>query len=350
MKVLRARCFTLGLLAVAIACWMTSDADAFGRRHASYGSYASAGSYGSYASAGSYGSYASASSYASAGSYASSGSYASYGSEGSHGGGLFARWHARKAARKAARASHASHGSYASTGSYGSAGSYAAAGSHGSYASTYSGSAGSYGSVHYSAPVEYGVPSESSNPPAPPTEAGEAPADSATINTHVPADAVVYVNGKRTTSTGAERSFVSRGLKSGKTYSYELRVEYEQDGTPQIAEKRLQLRAGQAVDLAFGSGPAAEQSVVKTELKLNVPADAKVFLAGAATRQSGEDRVYASTQLEEGQQWNGYTVRVELNRDGEQLIEERQLNIVGGKTYELAIQFDDQADQLALAD
>ena len=89
---------------------------------------------------------------------------------------------------------------------------------------------------------------------------------------------------------------------------------------------------------------------MKTELKVSVPAEAKVFLAGTATSQTGKERVYASNRLKAGQQWNGYTVRVELQRDGQTLVKERTLDITGGQTYDLAFEFEQQVDQLASLD
>lgn len=332
----------IALAGIALAA-TASDASAFGRRGGSYGSYGSGGSYGSYASSGSYGSYGSAGSSASYGSYASSGSYASAGSSGRQ--GLFARWHARKAARKA---SAGSYGSYGSAGSYASSGSYASAGS---YASS-----GSYGS-HY-VPVEYSAPVEA-EPYCADCVGGAAVSTStelaangeAAIHVDVPADARVFVNDNLTTSTGSDRQYVSRGLAEGMSYSYKLRVEFQRDGEAVVENKTVRLQAGQTVDLSFGAGePTLAAEPAKTELKLSVPADAKVFLAGAATSQQGESRTYATDTLAAGQSWDGYVVRVELTRDGQTLVKEETLTITGGETYELAFEFAEMGEQIAALD
>ena len=314
----------LAVAAAGIVAWGSTDASAFSR--GSWGSSGSSGSYASYSSgsSGSYGSYSSGSS----GSYASyssgsSGSYASSGSSGSYGRpGLFARWHARKAAR----ASSGSSGSYGSYGSSGSSGSYGSAGSSGS-----SGSGGSYGS--YSASYS-----------AVPTTA-VASAD-ASIHVSVPADALVYVNGALTKSTGADRQFVSRGLQSDMNYSYDVVVK-SKDGA-EIGQKTVTLRGGDAIELNFGADKtevAAEE--VKTELTLHVPAEAKVTLAGAATKQTGELRTYATTTLAPGQVWDGYKIRVEMEQDGKTLVEEKTISITGGKATELTIDFADASQHVA---
>ncbi|MEQ8208497.1 MAG: TIGR03000 domain-containing protein [Lacipirellulaceae bacterium] len=336
-------------VAIALVAWMATDASAFSRgRFGSGGSYGSA-SAGSYASSGSYGS-ASAGSYSTS-YYASSGSYGSassgsYGSASSGRQGLFARWHARKEARRAARASSGSYGSAGSYASYGSAGSYAV-----SYAPVSYASSGSYGASYstpvYSAPVEYHAPVEAEC-----ATCSTSTSDVGTIYASVPEDAKIFVNDSLTTSTGSERTFASSGLKAGKSYAYDFRIVYTVDGEEVVREKTIQLQAGQDVRLSLdGDTPVvAKAEPVKTELTLAVPADAKVFLAGAETRQTGETRTFASTRLKSGQTWEDYTVRVVLERDGQTLVKEKSMNLAGGESYELSFDFDETANQLALAD
>jgi uncharacterized protein (TIGR03000 family) len=292
------------------------------------GSEATAQSYGSWGSSGSYGSSGSSASY---GSYGSSGSSASYGSHGSHGRvGLFARMRARRAAR------HASHGSYGSSGSSASYGSYGSSGSSASYGS-------SYGTPVYDQPVE--------------VEGDPIPADGTTsIKVMLPEVAKVFVNDAPTTSTGAERSYVSRGLRTGMTYSYNIRVEYLKDGETVSESEQVKLRAGQSASLSFGQSDEAVAETeatepVETEVKVEVPEDARVFLSGMPTKQAGKVRTFSSTQLASGQQWEGYTIRVELDRDGQTLVREEKLIVEGGRSHELAFDFDSTATaQLAQLD
>ncbi len=91
----------------------------------------------------------------------------------------------------------------------------------------------------------------------------------------------------------------------------------------------------------------AARPSVKTKLTLHVPAEAKVTLAGAETKQTGEVRTYATEGLKPGQHWDGYTVRVELEQNGKTLVEEKTLNIEGGKDYELS--FEMAGDSLKVA-
>lgn len=329
------RLFQAAVVAAGIVA--VGAADALARSHGSWGSY---GSYGSSGSSASYGSSSSAS-YGSS----SSASYASYGSSGSSASygrpGLFARWHARKAAR-ASSGSSASYGAYYASSSSGSSASYGSA----SYGSSSSGSSGSYGgTMYYSAPAGTEVAPADGAPAEPPA----APVDTAaSISVKVPTDAVVFVNGRPTTSTGAERNFVSRGLAGGRTYAYQLRVEFNRDGEKVVENKLVRLQAGQSIELSFGAGEqVASGEKAETDLTLHVPAEAKVTLAGAATRQTGELRTFATDSLTKGQEWAGYVVRVELERDGKTLVEEKTLSVVGGETYELKFDFADGAAQVA---
>jgi len=303
----------------AVVAMCAGDAFAWGHRDGS----SSSGSYGG-SSSGSYGS-------------SSSGGY------GSSGGGLFARWHARKAAR--ASSSSGSYGS-SSSGSYGG---YASSGSSSSY-----GSYGSYGGAYYDAapmeaqPMIEGQPAlaPEATPPTPPQPAEPA---QASIRVKVPADAIVFVNDRPTTSTGESRHYISRNLMAGRTYAYDLRVEYKLDGKPMVESKTVRLQGGANVDLAFGSGEQMvnEAQEAKTKVTLHVPAGAKVSLAGAETKQTGETRTYITSTLKAGQKWDGYVVRVELERDGQTLTEEKNLSIEGGQNYELSFDFAGASNQIA---
>jgi uncharacterized protein (TIGR03000 family) len=84
----------------------------------------------------------------------------------------------------------------------------------------------------------------------------------------------------------------------------------------------------------------ASKPAVKTSLTLHVPADAKVTLAGVATKQTGEVRQFATTKLTTGQVWEDYKVVVELEKDGQVMREERVLKLTAGQPQELTVNFD----------
>ncbi|MEM6329148.1 MAG: TIGR03000 domain-containing protein [Planctomycetota bacterium] len=172
----------------------------------------------------------------------------------------------------------------------------------------------------------------------------------------VPADAVVYVNGNKTTSTGSQRQYVSHGLESGRGYTYTLRVEYERDGKPVVESKTVKLVAGGDESIAFVSGADASAvaetdaeasdeadgepaPVTVTKLTLQVPEDATVTLAGAATKQTGAEREFLTTKLPAGTTWEDYTVEVQAVVDGKTITQQRSIVLRGGESQALVFDF-----------
>lgn len=207
-------------------------------------------------------------------------------------------------------------------------------------------------------PAEPSTPAPSTAPPASPSDAPPTPAPGGAPQTpgtstslgradgllavQVPEDARVYVNDQPTTSTGIRRQYVSRDLEPGFSYTYEVRAEVVRDGKTLEQVRRVDLRAGEVVNVAFDF-PTTEK--VETSLTVHVPADAKVYLAGHATRSGGPTRVFKTTGLTEGQSWDQYTVRVEVERGGRLLVREETISLKAGQSQEL--RFDLDGDKLA---
>lgn len=163
----------------------------------------------------------------------------------------------------------------------------------------------------------------------------------ALMNVSVPAEAKVFVNGSATTSTGAQRQYVSRGLEAGNRYAYEVRAEIVRDGQTITETKNVTLGPGEQASLAFNlndnkSAPVAAEKT-KTKLTLHVPADAKVTLAGRVTTSTGDVREYTTTKLTPGTEWNDYTIRVVANVDGREVTKEETIKLIGGEDRELTI-------------
>lgn len=167
--------------------------------------------------------------------------------------------------------------------------------------------------------------------PAPGAETSIRRADGM-LAVNVPDDAKIFVNGTATTSTGASRQYVSRDLQAGFNYTYEVKAEVVRDGKTVEQVKSISLRAGQTAELAFDF-PAAD--AVETALTVNVPADAKVYLAGNPTSAKGEKRVYRTTGLANGKAWDSYIVRVEFEQDGQTVTQEKSISLKAGESQEL---------------
>jgi uncharacterized protein (TIGR03000 family) len=178
-----------------------------------------------------------------------------------------------------------------------------------------------------------------SDPPAAPpaeTETSTGRADGL-LAVNVPEDAKIYVNGQPTRSTGGRREFVSRGLELGSSYTYEVRAEMIRDGQTVTETKTVDLRGGETARLAFALAPTEK---VETKLTVRVPADAKVYLAGNETSAKGETRVFRTTGLRNGKAWEDYLIKVELDRGGRTVIQEKRISLRAGETKELEFDFD----------
>jgi uncharacterized protein (TIGR03000 family) len=88
--------------------------------------------------------------------------------------------------------------------------------------------------------------------------------DAGVLNIRVPSEAKVYINGLETKSTGAERQYVSYGLKSGLTYKYEVRAVLTRGGKQFEDVQVVHLTAGATEGLAFNLRSAPAHKLVST--------------------------------------------------------------------------------------
>jgi uncharacterized protein (TIGR03000 family) len=172
------------------------------------------------------------------------------------------------------------------------------------------------------------------------------------LRVSVPEDAMVYVNDLPTKSTGSFRRYLSRDLKTGSQYVYEVRVEVERGGETLVETKTAQLRAGRVADLEFGFvGSETQENVASkptTSLTVYVPEDAKVFLAGRETTSTGAVRNFSTNKLANDSEWGDYVVRVEIQRDGRTIAKESTITLRAGDSREAS--FDFESPQVARVD
>ncbi|REJ67452.1 MAG: TIGR03000 domain-containing protein [Planctomycetota bacterium] len=191
---------------------------------------------------------------------------------------------------------------------------------------------------------------------ATPTSDRMARANTGAINVSVPAEAKVYINDRPTTSTGTERRYVSRGLRQGVRYAYEVRAEVERDGENVVDTRVVSLQAGRSARLAFDFAPErqaartsdestpilAAASVMRTRLTVNLPSDAQLTLAGVDTDSSGKTRTFSTSRLSEGQTWENYTIVASVVRDGRTLTKQMTIELEAGEDREVTLDFEDQ--------
>jgi uncharacterized protein (TIGR03000 family) len=204
-------------------------------------------------------------------------------------------------------------------------------------------SGGSTGGSHGGSSTIYRVEPGSEAPPAAGQEAPlPAPSGStqfrpshALLAVDVPADAKVFVNGVATTSTGAHRQYVSRNLTDGFDYTYEVRAEITRNGRKIEETKTVTLRAGENTEVAFDL-----KSRPETSLTVFVPHSAKVILAGHETKAVGGVRTFTTTTLDEGAEWENYTVMVEYQQDGRTMTQEKTITLRAGESRTLDFHLD----------
>ncbi len=158
--------------------------------------------------------------------------------------------------------------------------------------------------------------------------------DEAVLNLSLPLDAKVYINGKLTKTTGSFRSFVSRRLRVGGNYAFDIKAVAMRNGQDVVLERKIELLAGmdQSISLDFDAPQM-------TQLSVRVPTDAKVTLAGNETTATGDLRHY-KTKLKPGEKWNDYKVVVTIQQDGRVIQSEKKLDIVAGQSYVLDFRSD----------
>jgi uncharacterized protein (TIGR03000 family) len=159
-----------------------------------------------------------------------------------------------------------------------------------------------------------------------------------TLVVEVPAKAKIFVNDRLTSTPGEVREYVSRNLTRGYNYTYEVRAELEVDGKMVTETKKVDLRAGQQMKLAFNLAPATQE--VETSITVKVPANAKVNLGGNDTNATGETRVFRTSALNAGGEWKDYKIVVTAEIDGRQITKEQTFDLKAGENRELTFDFD----------
>ena len=80
-----------------------------------------------------------------------------------------------------------------------------------------------------------------------------------TLTLQVPAEAKVIINGLETTCRGTKRTYMSKNLKPGFAYNYEIRVQLTRAGKPIEEIRNVRLTAGAGETLAFDFAPKPVQ-------------------------------------------------------------------------------------------
>jgi uncharacterized protein (TIGR03000 family) len=178
--------------------------------------------------------------------------------------------------------------------------------------------------------------------PALPPVLTRAGLDEAVLGLSVPKDAKVYINGKLTSTPGTLREYVSRKLKSGKSYSYRVKAVIERAGKHIVRSKLVRIKTGtsQLVEFDFVRPQV-------TKLVLKVPADAEVLLDGHQTKATGITRIFSTEALINDQSWDDYHVEVRYQVAGKPVVREQSLTLTAGATKVLEFGSQVSGEQVA---
>jgi uncharacterized protein (TIGR03000 family) len=81
----------------------------------------------------------------------------------------------------------------------------------------------------------------------------------ALLHVSLPADAELWLNGKRMSRTGAERDFVTPKLQEGETYAYEIKAHWTKDGRPQEETIEVKVHANKTTNVRVGESSLAKR-------------------------------------------------------------------------------------------
>ena len=114
--------------------------------------------------------------------------------------------------------------------------------------------------------------------PVPSEAVGGVAPDRIQLMAHVPEDALVWIEDAPTTTTGAERTYISPALAPGKEYNYAIRVAWSEDGHWVSKDAVAHVKAGQChcFYLERAGTPAEKDADIKANLAKLSPEDRKL--------------------------------------------------------------------------
>ena len=166
----------------------------------------------------------------------------------------------------------------------------------------------------------------------------------ATVVVKVPADAVLYAEGRRLSLTGTDRSFTTPPLPAG-DWGYTFRAEYIRDGETISRTKRVGVKPGEAVALEFTEAGLARTTKLATPtvptvvppplpggtqpatLTIKLPPGGTLTVDGKQVKQSGDFR---TPPLAPGREYS-YQMQADLMKDGKPVRESTKVSFRAGE-------------------
>lgn len=167
----------------------------------------------------------------------------------------------------------------------------------------------------------------------------------------MPADAVVLVNDQR---IEAASSYLTQPLDSDKEYVLNVEAAVLRDGKNINRVKRLVIRSGEVVRLAFRDMESADGRWTKegeagstpAQITVRLPADARLTVHGIACPLTSDMRTFDTPALAPGQSYY-YLLKAEVVRDGRTIAQTRRVDFRSGQR--VTVSFDNLGASLVRA-
>lgn len=140
------------------------------------------------------------------------------------------------------------------------------------YGSPYSGTQYYYPS--YSSPtVAYSYPAAASYQSFYPQANAETEQNAARLRLRVPENARVWFDDTETQQRGLDRDFVSPPLTPGKTYVYQIKAQWQENGQDVTRQQQVTVRAGDTLNLDLMAEAAHQRDAAAAPNQNNIPRD-----------------------------------------------------------------------------
>jgi uncharacterized protein (TIGR03000 family) len=170
----------------------------------------------------------------------------------------------------------------------------------------------------------------------------EANEKQATVTVQTPEGAKLTVDGKEIELTSTSQTFVTPELDPKRTYFYEMKATIKKDGKELSINKRVAVKAGEKVtvdlsDLKRWKGPKPDDDEENGEVKVSLPAEAKLFVNGTLCPLDSDERTIETPALKKGKVYH-YTLKAELKLADRTVIQTKRVSLQAGKVTKVAFE------------
>jgi uncharacterized protein (TIGR03000 family) len=190
---------------------------------------------------------------------------------------------------------------------------------------------------------EAAIPPTQSRPELPDPQRGK-------VLLQMPADALIVVNDKYIDSTSA---YLTPPLEAGKKQVVNVEAAVVRDGKSINRVKRLTIRSGEVVRLAYKDmepdgrwSKAGETASAPAHITVRLPADARLIVHGVACPLTSDTRSFDTPALASGQKYY-YLLKAEVVRNGRSIAQTRRVDFRSGE--QVTVSFDNLGAGLVTA-